>query len=55
VIPNRRYQVQSSPDLVTWSNAGASFTVPSANPMYQWTDPAPITGQRFYRIRLSLQ
>jgi hypothetical protein len=55
VIPNRRYQVQSSSDLVTWTNAGASFTVPSANPAYQWSDPSPITGQRFYRIELRLQ
>jgi glycosidase len=54
VIPNRRYQVQTSSDLATWSNAGASFTVPSANAAYQWTDPSPISGGRFYRLQLSL-
>lgn len=54
VIANRRYQVQTSPDLAGWNNAGVSFTVPSANPIYQWTDPLPIGDQRFYRIRLSL-
>jgi glycosidase len=54
VIPNRRYQVQTSPDLTTWSNAGASFTVTTANPAYQWTDPAPVPGKRFYRVEVSL-
>jgi glycosidase len=55
VIPNRRYQVQTSPDVATWTNSGTSFTVPAANPAYQWTDPSAIAGQRFYRIQLSLQ
>ncbi len=54
VIPNRIYQVESSADLVTWSNAGASFTMPAANPMYQWLDPAPTFTRRIYRVRISL-
>jgi hypothetical protein len=53
-IPNRRYQFEKSGDLVTWSNAGASFTVPSANAAYLWTDPLPDPTKRFYRARISL-
>lgn len=55
VIPNRVYQVEATSDFSIWSNAGASFTVPSANPAYEWTDPLPPTSQRIYRLRLSLQ
>jgi len=54
VIPNRRYQVEVSSDFVTWVNAGSSFTVPTANPTYQWNDPLPALPQRFYRVRISL-
>ncbi len=54
-IPNRRYQIEKSADLLSgWSNAGASFTVPTANPAYQWNDPAPDPTKRFYRARISL-
>jgi hypothetical protein len=53
-VPNRRYQVESSTDLVTWSNAGASFTVPTANPAYIWTDPQPAAVSGYYRLRISL-
>ncbi|MEO7319789.1 MAG: thrombospondin type 3 repeat-containing protein, partial [Chthoniobacteraceae bacterium] len=53
-IPNRRYQIETSADLGAWSPAGASFTVPSANAAYLWTDPAPDPAKRFYRARLSL-
>ncbi len=53
-IPNRRYQIEKSADLATWSNAGASFTVPAANAAYPWTDPAPDPAKRFYRARISL-
>ena len=54
-IPNRRYQIEKSADLGTWSPTGASFTVPSANAAYLWTDPAPDPAKRFYRARISLQ
>lgn len=54
VIANRRYQIQTSPDLATWSDAGASFTVPAPNPAFQWTDPSAVQTQRFYRVRISL-
>ena len=54
VIANRRYQIQTSPDLTTWADTGASFTVPGVNPAYQWTDPSPVAGQRFYRVEISL-
>jgi hypothetical protein len=54
VIPNRVYQVEVSDGLDAWNELGASFTVPSANPMHLWTDPAPVTGKRFYRVRIDL-
>ena len=54
VIPNRRYQVESSTNLATWGNSGASFTVPAANAAYLWTAPTPAGAQRFYRVRISL-
>ncbi len=54
VIPNRRYQVITSSDFTAWTNLGSSFTVTTANPMYQWLDPSPVTGRRFYRVSISL-
>jgi hypothetical protein len=54
VIPNRRYQVEASTALSGWANLGASFTVPTANPTYLWTDPAPTSPKRIYRVRISL-
>ena len=54
VIPNRRYQIETSANLTTWGNTGASFTVTTANPTYLWLDPAPTAGPRFYRVRISL-
>ncbi len=54
VIPNRVYQVEVSDGLDAWNELGASFTVPAANPMHLWTDPAPVTGKRFYRVRIDL-
>jgi glycosidase len=54
VIPNRRYQIESSANLSTWGDAGASFTVPTANPVYLWNDPSPTGAPRFYRVRISL-
>ena len=54
-IPNRRYQIEKSADLLTgWSNAGASFIVSTANAAYLWTDPLPDPTKRFYRARISL-
>ena len=53
-IPNRRYQIETSSNLVDWSGAGASFTVTSANAVYLWTDPSPDPAKRFYRARISL-
>ncbi len=54
VIPNRRYQIETSANFTTWGNTGASFTVPTANPAYFWPDPAPTAAPRYYRIRISL-
>ena len=54
VIPNRRYQVEKSTNFASWSNAGASFTVTTANLAYQWLDPAPSGAQKLYRLRISL-
>ena len=54
VIPNRRYQIETSANLTTWGNTGASFTVTTANPTYLWLDPTPTAGPRYYRVRISL-
>ncbi len=57
VIPNRRYQIEASTNLANvngWGNLGPSFTVPTANQTHLWLDPAPITGARYYRVRISL-
>ena len=54
VIPNRRYQIETSTNFVFWSNSGPSFTVPAADPSYRWTDPAPAAATRFYRVKISL-
>ncbi|HZJ16482.1 MAG TPA: thrombospondin type 3 repeat-containing protein, partial [Chthoniobacteraceae bacterium] len=54
VIPNRRYQVEKSTNFGSWTNAGSSFIVPTANPSYQWLDPAPSGSQKYYRLRISL-
>lgn len=54
VIPNRRYQIETSANLTTWGNTGSSFTVTTANPTYLWPDPAPTSAPRFYRVRISL-
>ena len=53
-IPNRRYQIEKSADLGTWSNAGTSFTISAANAAYLWTDPARDPAKHFYRARISL-
>ncbi|HEX8312543.1 MAG TPA: hypothetical protein VF614_14570, partial [Chthoniobacteraceae bacterium] len=54
-LRNRRYQIQTSGDLVNWSNSGSSFTVTTSNPAYEWTDSSTPLGKRFYRVRISLQ
>jgi hypothetical protein len=54
VIPNRVYQVEASDGLDDWQELGASFSVPSASPLHLWTDPAPVAGKRFYRVRIDL-
>ena len=54
VITNRRYQVETTIDFVSWGNIGPSFTVPTANPTYLWTDPSGAVPNRFYRVRISL-
>jgi hypothetical protein len=54
VIPYRRYQVESTTDFVTWANTGSSFTVPTANPVFQWNAPSGAGLKRFYRVRISL-
>ena len=54
VIPNRRYQVETTTTLGSWANAGASFTVTTANPTFLWTDPSGAVPNRFYRVRISL-
>lgn len=53
-IPNRRYQIEKSGDLTTWSNAGTSFTVTTVETAHPWNDPAPDPLKRFYRARISL-
>ena len=45
----KTYRVYSSPDLATWSPLGAVIT-PVANGAQTFTDPAPGTGARFYKV-----
>lgn len=51
----RRYQVQISPDLTNWSPAGPEITPVADTPAFEWTDPAPTLGRRFYRVAGSLR
>ncbi len=46
--PGLRYQLQSSPDLVTWTDSGAPATATSTTTPL--TDAAPVVNHRFYRI-----
>jgi len=48
-IVNRAYQIQSSPDLISWSIV-TNLLLPS-NP-YLWFDPNPVSGNKFYRAVL---
>ncbi len=52
VIPNRHYQVEFSTDLVTWMPASTSFTVPTADTDYLWTEPTAIGTPRLYRVAI---
>jgi hypothetical protein len=45
----RTYQIQSSPDMVTWSPV--SKVLLTASP-YVWVDQAPMSGNKFYRALL---
>jgi Bacterial TSP3 repeat len=54
VIPNRVYQVEESTDLVNWRTLGASFSTPSGDAAFQWLDPAPVSGRRYYHVRIRL-
>ncbi|MGH8046964.1 MAG: hypothetical protein ACREKL_06935, partial [Chthoniobacterales bacterium] len=53
-MPNRHYQIQTSTDLATWTNLGASFTVATANPAYLWTEPSATSTSHFYRVTISV-
>lgn len=46
----KRYRVQSSPDLVTWTNVGSDLT-PAVNGVQTFTD-TPGSGRTYYRIEL---
>ncbi|MES2922234.1 MAG: hypothetical protein V4819_11850 [Verrucomicrobiota bacterium] len=54
VIPNRRYQIESTSDFRGWANLGSDFTVSTADPAYQWTAPVVAGSQGFFRVRISL-
>jgi hypothetical protein len=55
-VPGQVYQVEFSPDLATWTNAGPAFS--AVAPQTPWTDDGTHTGsapdtvpRRFYRVR----
>jgi hypothetical protein len=52
-VAGKGYSVQSSSDLVSWSNVGSA--VLGDGTTVSVTDPTPIsqTGQRYYRISLT--
>jgi len=45
----RTYQIQSSPDMNTWNNAG--LTLLTSSP-YLWIDQNPVRGSKYYRAVL---
>jgi glycosidase len=50
VLKSRRYQVQSSADMTSWANAGSEIAPAADTAAYEWTDPAPVSGRRYYRL-----
>jgi glycosidase len=48
--PSRRYRIQRSPDLTTWTNQATEISVAAATPAHEWTDPAPLPGRAYYRV-----
>lgn len=46
VVPGRGYRVEASADLANWTTL-TTFT--SASEVFPFTDPDPVTAQRFYR------
>ncbi|MDQ8192506.1 Calx-beta domain-containing protein [Roseibacillus persicicus] len=48
-IPNRSYQLETSPDLSTWTALGAPVTCPASGIMTM-VDPGPLPSNRMYRI-----
>lgn len=49
-VAGKRYQLQSSPDLATWTDVGAPLV--GAGAQLEFTDPAPLPGKRLYRVRI---
>ena len=45
--PNTDYQIQVSTNLTTWTTIGTQTT--AGNGQFQFTDPTPPSGQRYYR------
>ncbi len=57
-LPSVAYQIQFSPDLRTWTNAGTTFI--ATNAATHWSDDGTQTGslprnspKRFYRLQLT--
>lgn len=48
-IPGRRYGLQTSPDLNSWSSFGAPVFCPAAG-AFSILDPGPLPPTRFYRV-----
>jgi uncharacterized repeat protein (TIGR01451 family) len=48
-IPGRRYQLQTSSDLVAWTPLGAVVLCPTAGAV-SFLDPGPLPPKRFYRV-----
>jgi hypothetical protein len=54
-VDGTTYTVESSSDGVKFTAAGAVHgqAAPGQGASYQWTDPTPLAGARYYRIRIS--
>ncbi|HEV2692923.1 MAG TPA: hypothetical protein VG347_08525, partial [Verrucomicrobiae bacterium] len=48
-IVGRTYQIQSSPDMSTWSTRASLFLTSSP---FLWIDQNPVAGNKFYRALL---
>lgn len=49
-VTAKRYQLQVTTDLATWTDTGTPQT--GAGAPLEFTDPSPLPGKKFYRVRM---